>query len=106
MRCAAGYYGDFVVQVDHVVGQVAAALEKTGQADNTYIFFTADHGLSVGHHGLIGKQCLFDHSVRVPWVITGPGIPAGKKIAEPIYLQDVMATSFEIAGMEKPGRQR
>ena len=39
-------------------------LNKTGQAENTYVFFTADHGLSVGHHGLLGKQNLYDHSVE------------------------------------------
>ncbi|NLY03147.1 MAG: sulfatase-like hydrolase/transferase, partial [Rhodopirellula sp.] len=75
----------------------------TGKAENTYIFFTADQGLAVGHHGLMGKQNLYDHSVRVPLMVTGPGVSKGKKIDTPVYLQDIMPTSLELAGVEKPG---
>ena len=71
-------------------------------ADNTYIFYSADHGLGVGHHGLLGKQNLYEHSTRVPFIIQGPAIPKGKRIESPIYLQDVMATSLALAGIEKP----
>ena len=88
--------------MDAQIGRILDHLDKTGQAENTYIFFTADHGLSVGHHGLIGKQSLFDHSVRVPFMVAGPGIKAGEKNDSPIYLQDVMATSLAIAGAERP----
>jgi choline-sulfatase len=69
---------------------------------NTYIFFTADHGLGVGHHGLLGKQNLYEHSTRVPFIVSGPGIPKNKKIPAPIYLQDVMPSTLAIAGLEKP----
>ena len=95
------YYA-IITHMDDQIGRILDHLEKTGQADNTYIFFGADHGLSVGHHGLIGKQSLFDHSIRVPFIAVGPGIPAGKKNASPIYMQDVMATSLAIAGADKP----
>ena len=95
------YYA-IITHMDAQIGRILDHLEKTGQADNTYIFFTADHGLSVGHHGLIGKQSLFDHSIRVPFVATGPGIPAKKRNSSAIYLQDVMATSLQLAGAEKP----
>lgn len=95
------YYA-IITHMDAQIGRILDHLEKTGQADNTYIFFTADHGLSVGHHGLIGKQSIFDHSVRVPFMAVGPGIAANKKNASPIYLQDVMATSLELAGAERP----
>jgi len=74
-----------------------------GKADNTYVFFTADHGLSVGHHGLIGKQSMYEHSMRVPFIIKGPGIPSGKGVDTPIYLQDIMPTTLELAGVEVPG---
>lgn len=70
--------------------------------DNTYIFFTADHGLSVGHHGLIGKQNMYDHSVRVPMIVAGPEIPKGKKSGKELYLQDIMPTSLAMAGIEQP----
>jgi arylsulfatase A-like enzyme len=77
-------------------------LEANDGMKNTYVIFTADHGLAMGRHGLMGKQSLFDHSVRVPFIIVGPGIPRGKEIEEPIYLQDAMATSLELAGIKKP----
>jgi arylsulfatase A-like enzyme len=84
--------------MDVQIGRILAALEKTGKAKNTYIFFTADHGLAVGRHGLVGKQNLYDHSVRVPFMVVGPGVAKGKKDATKIYLQDAMATSLELAG--------
>jgi arylsulfatase A-like enzyme len=71
-------------------------------ADETYVFFSADHGLAVGHHGLFGKQNLYEHSTRVPFIVKGPEIPKGSKVSAPVYLQDVMASSLEIAGIEKP----
>ena len=58
--------------------------------------------MSVGEHGLIGKQNMYDHSVRVPLMVVGPNIPKGKKIEDDIYMQDIMATALEIAGVEKP----
>jgi len=61
-----------------------------------------DHGLAVGQHGLLGKQNLYDHSVRVPFVAVGPGIAKGRKISAPIYYQDVMPTTLELAGLSKP----
>ncbi len=96
------YYA-IITHMDVQIGRILDALEKSGRADNTYIFFTADHGLAVGHHGLMGKQNLYDHSVRVPFMVAGPGIMSGKKIDTPIYLQDIMPTTLELAGIEKPG---
>ncbi|MBK1853524.1 sulfatase-like hydrolase/transferase [Verrucomicrobiaceae bacterium 5K15] len=99
------YYA-LISHMDAQIGRILDALIKSGKADNTYIIFTADHGLACGEHGLMGKQNMFDHSVRVPWVIVGPDIPKAKKISSPIYLQDVMATTLEIGGAEKPGHVR
>ncbi len=96
------YYA-IITHMDNQIGRILNALEKTGKADNTYIFFTADHGLAVGHHGLMGKQNLYDHSVRVPLMVVGPGVPKDKKIASPVYLQDIMPTSLQLAGARKPG---
>ncbi len=95
------YYA-IITHMDEQIGRVLDTLEATGQDKNTMIFFTADHGLAVGRHGLMGKQNLFDHSIRVPMVVVGPGVPTGKKLAARVYLQDVMATSLELAGVEKP----
>jgi len=95
------YYA-LVTHLDDQIGRILDALEASGQADNTWIFFTADHGLAVGHHGLMGKQNQYDHSIRVPFVVVGPGVAAGKTDPTPIYLQDVMPTTLELAGAERP----
>ena len=95
------YYA-LITHLDVQIGQILAHLKTTGQDKNTYIFFTADHGLAIGQHGMTGKQNMYDHSVRVPWLISGPGIPKGKKVDDFIYLQDVMATSLDLADIKKP----
>ena len=56
----------------------------------------------MGRHGLLGKQSLFDHSIRPPMIVMGPDIPKNNKVDADVYLQDVMATSIEIAGIDKP----
>ena len=90
-------YFALITHMDDQIGHIFQALEETGQADNTYIVFTADHGLAVGHHGLVGKQNMYDHSVRVPFMVVGPNVKAGIEIDSPIYLQDVVPTSLELA---------
>ena len=95
------YYA-IITHLDEQIGKILDALESTGEMDNTYIFFTADHGLSVGQHGLIGKQTLYDHSIRVPLMVVGPDVPKGQKLSQDVYLQDIMASSLEVAGIKKP----
>lgn len=95
------YYA-IISHLDTQIGAILNALEASGKMDNTYVFFTSDHGLAVGHHGLIGKQSLFDHSFRVPLMAMGPGIPKGKRLSQDVYLQDIMPTSLELAGAPKP----
>ncbi len=97
-----GEYYALITHMDAQIGRILRAVEQSGKADNTWIFFTADHGLAVGQHGLFGKQNMYEHSVRVPFIVNGPGVAAGKSISEPIYLQDIMPTSLELANCEKP----
>jgi arylsulfatase A-like enzyme len=95
-------YFALITHMDDQIGRILDALEKSGMANNTYIAFTADHGLAVGHHGLIGKQNMYDHSVRVPFMVVGPNIKADIKNDAPIYLQDIMPTALELAGAPVP----
>ena len=95
------YYA-LMTHLDVQIGRILDALEASGKADNTLIFFTGDHGLSVGHHGLMGKQNQYDHSVRVPFIVAGPGVQADVLDHTPIYLQDVMPTTLELAGVQSP----
>jgi len=94
------YYA-IISHMDAQIGRILDALEKSGKADNTYIIFTADHGLALGDHGYIGKQNMYDRSMRVPLFVAGPGIKAGKIIDEKVYLQDAMATTLHIAGSKE-----
>ena len=95
------YYA-IITHMDQQIGRILDALEKTGKKEETYIFYSADHGLAVGQHGLLGKQNLYDHSVRVPFIVAGPDLEAGKEVDAPVYLQDVMASSIDLAGVDKP----
>ena len=95
------YYA-IITHMDEQIGRILDGLKSSGMEKNTYIFFTADHGLGVGHHGLLGKQNLYEHSTRVPFIVSGPGVPQNKKIQSPIYLQDIMPSTLAIAGVQKP----
>lgn len=95
------YYAS-ITYMDAQIGRILDALEKSGKINNTYIIFTSDHGLAVGHHGLVGKQNMYEHSMRAPFIISGPNIKVDKKIDTPIYIQDAMATSLELATITKP----
>ena len=61
--------------IDIQLGKVLAKLEAMGELDNTYIIYTSDHGIAIGRHGLMGKQNLYEHTWRVPFIVQGPGIP-------------------------------
>jgi arylsulfatase A-like enzyme len=95
------YYA-ITTHMDTQIGRILNALERTGKADRTYILFTSDHGLAVGQHGLMGKQNMYDHSIRVPLILAGPGIPKDRRIHGDVYLQDVMPTTLELAGAPVP----
>lgn len=95
------YYA-IISHMDEQIGRILDALEASGKADNTYIFFTADHGLAVGDHGFMGKQNMYESSMRVPLIMSGPELPKGKTVDAFVYLQDVMPTTLELAGLKKP----
>ena len=97
-----GEYYAIITHMDAQIGRILEGLEKSGKGQNTYIVFTADHGLACGHHGLMGKQNMHDHSVRVPFLVVGPDVPQDRRLNSPIYLQDVVPTTLEWAGVPKP----
>jgi choline-sulfatase len=95
------YYA-IISYMDQQIGRIVAALEKSGKARNTYVIMTADHGLAVGEHGLLGKQNLYDCSVRIPLIVAGPGIPAGKRVDAMVYQHSMFATTCELSGIKTP----
>ncbi len=88
--------------IDIQIGRVLEKLEAMGELDNTYIFYTADHGMAIGRHGLQGKQNLYDHTWRVPFVVKGPGIQPHSRVKGNIYLLDVLSTLCDLAGITPP----
>ena len=88
--------------IDIQVGRVLKKLESMGQLENTYVFYTSDHGMAIGRHGLQGKQNLYEHTWRVPMIVKGPGIAAGSRAIGNIYLLDVLATLCDLTGVEAP----
>jgi len=88
--------------IDIQIGRVLERLEAMGELDNTYVFYTADHGIAIGRHGLQGKQNLYQHTWRVPFIVKGPGIRPGSRVEGNIYLLDVLATLCDLAGIRAP----
>ncbi|MSU47689.1 MAG: sulfatase [Opitutus sp.] len=88
--------------IDIQIARVLQKLEAMGELDNTYIFYTADHGMAIGRHGLQGKQNLYQHTWRVPFIAKGPGIKPGTRVEGNIYLLDVLATLCDLAGISAP----
>jgi len=84
--------------MDEWIGRIHQAVEENGQLDNTIIIHTADHGLAVGQHGLMGKQNLYQHSVHVPLIIAGPDIPSGRVSDALCYQHALHPTLVSLGG--------
>ena len=78
------------------------SLEKRGQAQNTIVVLAGDNGLAVGRHGLMGKQNQYEHSIRVPMVLRGPGVAEGGVTDSYAYLLDLFPTLCELMELETP----
>ncbi|MDC0937362.1 sulfatase-like hydrolase/transferase [Pirellulales bacterium] len=91
-----------IENIDNQVGRVIDKLKAMGELENTYVFFTSDHGIAIGRHGLMGKQSLYEHCWRVPMLVRGPGIEKGSQAAGYVYLLDVLPTLCDLAGIDVP----
>jgi len=90
--------------VDAAVEAVTSKLEELDLLDNTFIFFTSDHGYHLGQFGLVkGKAFPFDFDTRVPLLVRGPGISPNSERLQPTVNIDLAPTFLDIAGLEKPG---
>lgn len=88
--------------LDEQIGRVTGAIDKSGQAANTIVMFTADNGMAIGSHGLRGKQNMYEHSINVPLIIRGPGVARGFRTRAQCYLRDLLPTACELAGIAAP----
>ena len=102
VRCHIADYRAMVTHIDAAVGRILDTLEQTGQRENTLVVFTADHGLAVGRHGLMGKHNVYEHSVRVPLIFNGPGIPENERRDAFSYHHDLYPTLADLAGLTTP----
>jgi N-acetylglucosamine-6-sulfatase len=88
-----------VQAVDRMIGELRAQLEALGIAQNTYFVFSSDNGYHMGERRLLsGKQTAWDHDIRVPLVVTGPGVPAGATVDQLAANVDLRPTFQELAG--------
>lgn len=100
-RELAAYYA-MITHLDHEIGRILDALNRSPFATNTLVVFAGDNGLALGHHGLLGKQSVYEHSARVPLIFAGPAIPRGRRSDALCYLLDVMPTLCDLAGVPRP----
>lgn len=101
-RHIAEYYA-MIAHLDACIGRIVDAVRERGELDNTIFVLAGDNGLAVGQHGLMGKQNLYDHSSRVPFVFAGPGVEAGARRDDLCYLYDIPGTLAGLLGFDLPG---
>jgi arylsulfatase A-like enzyme len=102
IRNEIGRYFACSESIDTQIGLVLKKLEAMRELEHTWIFYTSDHGIAIGRHGLQGKQNLYQPSWRVPFIVQGPGVKPGSRAEGNIYLLDVLATLCDIAGIPAP----
>ena len=97
----AEYYG-LISFMDEQIGRILQVLDEQKLWENTLVIYAADHGLALGSHGLLGKQSIYEHSMKCPLVLIGNGIPAGEQRQAFTYLMDIFPTVLEYTGVEIP----
>ena len=97
----ATYYA-IISHMDEQIGKILKVLDETGQAENTIIVYASDHGLALGSHGLMGKQNMYEHTINIPLIFRGPGIPEGKISKAQCYLRDLFPTFCDFANAPHP----
>ena len=98
----AAYYA-MITHADAQMGRVLETLRESGHGEDTIVIFAGDNGLALGRHGLMGKQNMYEHSVHVPLVMSGPGVPQREKRDALCYLIDIFPTLCDMTGVEIPG---
>ncbi len=86
--------------VDHYVGELLDALEKSNHSDNTIILLWSDHGYRMGEKGTFAKHCLWEAGTKAPLIIAGPGIQKNKKVESPAEMLSIYPTLLELCNLE------
>lgn len=106
MRRYRSRYHAVISHLDHHVGRLLRQLELTGALRNTVVVFTADQGLAVGSHGLLGKESMYDHSISAPLIISAPGLAGGGRSVAMAHHVDLFPTLCELTGIPRPTSAR
>ncbi|MEW6360413.1 MAG: sulfatase-like hydrolase/transferase [Planctomycetota bacterium] len=85
--------------IDDHIGMILDALERRGMAENTYIIYSSDHGEMLGDHGLYTKSVPYEAALRIPLIVAGPGIEAGRVSDALVEWIDLNPTICELAGL-------
>jgi N-acetylglucosamine-6-sulfatase len=92
-----------MLAMDEMVGKLRSALRESGELENTYIFFTSDNGWHAGEHRLeTGKWTAYEEDIRVPLIVRGPGVPAGRTLHQMVLNNDLAPTFADLAGTKAP----
>lgn len=100
-----GHIADYYAMITHLdaaIGRILGALDAKGLRESTLVILAGDNGLALGQHGLMGKQSCYDHSVHVPLIISGPGVPQSERRAQPVYLFDLYPSLCELLDVPVP----
>ncbi len=100
-KTIADYYA-LISHLDDRIGDIINVLKESGLYENTIIVFASDNGLAAGSHGLLGKQNLYEHSIKVPFIMAGPGIPEEQERDALVYLYDIFPTLSALSGLPAP----
>ena len=100
-RHIADYYA-MITHLDASIGVLIEALKRKGCYENTIIVFAGDNGLALGCHGLMGKQNLYEHSIKIPMIFCGPEIPKKQRIDSDCYIHDIYPTLCSLADIPVP----
>jgi N-acetylglucosamine-6-sulfatase len=92
-----------LLAIDDSVGRIVSSLEEYALLDNTVLVFTSDNGFLLGEHGLGDKRIFYEESIRIPWVVHFPRLPAsGTAIDKSILNIDFLPTMLDLVGVEIP----
>lgn len=87
-----------ITHLDAAVGRLLETLDRAGQADNTIVVFTSDHGEMAGCHGRFGKEVMYEESIRVPLLVRGPGL-AARRLDRLFSSVDFLPTLLDLCGL-------
>jgi arylsulfatase A-like enzyme len=97
-------YAAMIENIDRLVGEFVAKVKQRGEAANTLIVFSSDHGEMLGDHSLWNKRHPYQASAGVPLIAHGPGVRAGVTVDDPATTLDLTATFLDYAGIARPAK--